>query len=80
MLSRILAVILFVSVTWSPAAAEVTRIEVQSRADLVAGKAFGTVGPYEKLTGKIYFEVDPPWRRTESSPTSTRLRETRAGA
>jgi len=59
MLSRILAVILFVSVTWSPAAAEVTRIEVQSRADLVAGKAFGTVGPYEKLTGKIYFEVDP---------------------
>ena len=59
MLSRILAVILFVSITWSPAAAEVTRIEVLSRADLVGGKAFGTVGPYEKLTGKIYFEVDP---------------------
>ena len=59
MLSRILAVILFVSVTWSPAAAEVTRIEVQSRADLVGGKAFGTAGPYEKLIGKIYFEVDP---------------------
>ena len=45
MLSRILAAILFVSVTWLPAAAEVVRIEVQSRADLVAGKPFGAAGP-----------------------------------
>ena len=59
MLSRILAAILLVSVTWSPAAAEVVRIEVQSRADLVGGKPFGAAGPYEKLAGKIYFEVDP---------------------
>jgi hypothetical protein len=59
MLSRILAAILLISVTWSPAAAEVTRIEVQSRADLVGGRAFGTAGPYEKLTGKIFFEIDP---------------------
>ena len=51
MLSRILAAILFVSVTSSPAAAEVVRIEVQSRADLIGGKPFGTAGPYEKLIG-----------------------------
>jgi Alpha/beta hydrolase domain len=59
MLPRILAAMLFVWVTWSPAAAEVVRIEVRSRADLAGGKAFGATGPYEKLAGRIYFEVDP---------------------
>ncbi len=59
MLLRFLAASLFVSVTWSPALAEVVRIEVRSRADLAGGKPFGGVGPYEKLSGRIYFEVDP---------------------
>jgi hypothetical protein len=35
------------------------RIEVKSRADVLAGKAFGTSGPYEKMAGTIYFAVDP---------------------
>jgi len=35
-----------------PCGAEVVRIEVTSRGDLLSGK-------YEKLTGKIYFAVDP---------------------
>ena len=43
----------------APAAAEVVRIEVQSRGDLAGGHTFGTVGSYEKLAGKIYFAVDP---------------------
>lgn len=59
MLSRFLAAILFVSLTWSPCAAEVARIEVRSRADVAGGKAFGASGPYEKIAGRIYFEVDP---------------------
>jgi hypothetical protein len=42
-----------------PCTAEVTRIEVKSRADLVPGKSFGSAGGYEKLAGKIYFAVDP---------------------
>jgi hypothetical protein len=42
-----------------PVAAEVVRVEVRSRADLLEGKPFGTSGPYEKLAGRIYFEVDP---------------------
>jgi hypothetical protein len=42
-----------------PAAAEVVRVEVQSRGDVAAGKAFGSVGPYERLTGKLFFAVDP---------------------
>ncbi|HET9467714.1 MAG TPA: hypothetical protein VFO48_04855, partial [Vicinamibacterales bacterium] len=59
MLKRCLAAILFVACTWSPAAAEVVRIEVRTRADVAGGKAFGATGPYEKLAGRIYFEVDP---------------------
>jgi len=43
----------------APAAAEVVRIDVTSRADIAAGQAFGTIGPYEKLSGTIFFAVDP---------------------
>lgn len=32
--------------------AEVTRIEVKSRADVLAGKPFGAAGAYEKLSGR----------------------------
>jgi hypothetical protein len=39
--------------------AEVTRVEISSRQDVLAGKSFGAVGPYEKLVGKVYFAVDP---------------------
>ena len=43
----------------TPVSAEVVRIDVTSRADLVGGQPFGAAGPYEKLTGRIYFAVDP---------------------
>ncbi|MGE0463408.1 MAG: hypothetical protein AB7Q16_18755, partial [Vicinamibacterales bacterium] len=51
----IAALLLFASPAW----AEVVRIDVKSRADVLAGKAFGATGPYEKLTGTIHFAVDP---------------------
>src|SRR5215470_1873149 len=41
------------------ARAEVTGIEIASRADVLAGKPFGDVGAYEKIIGKVYFAVDP---------------------
>ena len=53
----LLVVLTFVFVV--PCNAEVIRIEVKSRTDLLAGKSFGTAGAYEKLSGKIYFAVDP---------------------
>jgi hypothetical protein len=56
--SRILAAILLLFGV-PPAAAEVARIDVQSRTDLASGKPFGAAGPYEKLIGRMYFEVDP---------------------
>ena len=43
----------------APVRAEVVRIEVQSRADVLAGRSFGSAGPYEKLSGTMYFAVDP---------------------
>jgi hypothetical protein len=39
--------------------AEVLRVEVESQQDVLGGKPFGTAGSYEKLTGKIYFALDP---------------------
>src|SRR5258706_466805 len=42
-----------------PVRAEVVRVEVTSRVDVLAGKSFGSAGAYEKVLGKIYFAVDP---------------------
>jgi hypothetical protein len=53
-----LLIVLFLLVA-APVRAEIVRIEVKSRADVVAGKAFGAAGPYEKLSGTIHFAVDP---------------------
>ena len=41
------------------ARAEVTRVEIQSRSDVLVGRPFGAAGSYEKLLGKIHFSVDP---------------------
>lgn len=42
-----------------PLHAELTRVEIASRADVLNGKAFGDVGPYEKIQGRAHFAVDP---------------------
>ncbi|HKW56221.1 MAG TPA: alpha/beta hydrolase domain-containing protein [Candidatus Acidoferrum sp.] len=39
--------------------ARVTRVEILSRSDVQDGKPFGLAGPYEKITGRVYFAVDP---------------------
>ena len=41
------------------ASARVVRVEVDRRVDILDGKPFGTAGPYEKITGKVFFAVDP---------------------
>jgi hypothetical protein len=56
---KLSAVALVVGLAAMPASAEVVRIDVTSRADLVGGQPFGAAGPYEKLSGKIFFAVDP---------------------
>ena len=56
MILRTLVVALLVA---APVSAEVVRIEVKSRTPVLAGQAFGTTGPYERLVGTIYFAIDP---------------------
>ena len=43
----------------SLAFAEVSKVTVASRVTVAGGQAFGTTGPYEKLTGSIEFALDP---------------------
>ena len=47
--------LLLASTAW----AEVVRIEVDSRVELADGAAWGLAGSYERITGTIYFAVDP---------------------
>jgi hypothetical protein len=37
----------------------VTRVEIESRGPLAAGRSFGASGPYEYLTGVLHFASDP---------------------
>jgi hypothetical protein len=53
--SLIAALLLFATPAW----ADVVRIEVKSRADVLAGQGFGSAGPYEKLVGTLHFAIDP---------------------
>ncbi len=41
------------------ARAELVRVDVTRRADVLGGRAFGRAGAYEKLTGTAHFAVDP---------------------
>ena len=42
-----------------PASAAVRRLTVESRGDVLGGRAFGTAGAYEKLSGVVEFALDP---------------------
>ena len=39
--------------------AEVTRIQIISQGPFAGGKPFGTVGPYVRVAGRFYGELDP---------------------
>ena len=53
-----LLAVLGVLLTAAPGFAELTRVEIATRADVLNGKSFGNVGPYEKLWGTAHFAVD----------------------
>ena len=46
--------------------AEVVRIEISSRTDVLGGKPFGAAGAYEKIVGKVFFSVDPAHPRNKA--------------
>jgi hypothetical protein len=49
--------ILFLLASVSRLNAKVVRVEIASRSDVLSGKAFGDAGPYERITGRVYFSL-----------------------
>jgi hypothetical protein len=45
--------------------AELVRVDVKSRVDVLSGKAFGAAGPYEKIWGTAHFAIDPAHPRNQ---------------
>lgn len=41
----------------SSLSARVSRVEIFSRKDVLGGKPFGAAGPYERVTGRVYFSI-----------------------
>src|ERR1700754_2451391 len=56
---RVFSAALLLILGWvsAPVQARVTRIEVESRTDVLHGKSFGDAGAYERLSGQIYYSV-----------------------
>lgn len=64
--ASVLAVLGFLSVLVPASSrAELVRVEIASRVDVLNGKTFGDVGPYEKIWGKAYFAIDPAHPRNQ---------------
>ena len=57
--SAALPITLLLGVLAPVARAEVERIEITSRSTLAGGQAFGDVGAYEKIRGRLFYAVDP---------------------
>lgn len=69
MAKRLHSFLILAAVTLNPTltAARVARIVVDRRETILNGRTFGTVGPYEKIVGKISFSFDP------TNPKNTRI-------
>ncbi|MFT6617152.1 MAG: hypothetical protein ACJASX_000032, partial [Limisphaerales bacterium] len=39
--------------------AELTRFEITTRDSFAGGKSFGKAGPYERIVGRVHYELDP---------------------
>ncbi|MGE0359504.1 MAG: alpha/beta hydrolase domain-containing protein [Vicinamibacterales bacterium] len=57
--------IVVVLVAPAMARAELVRVDIRSRTDVLGGQAFGAVGPYEKIWGTAHFALDPAHPRNQ---------------
>ncbi|MEO8259149.1 MAG: alpha/beta hydrolase domain-containing protein [Acidobacteriota bacterium] len=57
--NRLIAAVAVLILAPALAGAEVARVEVTSRRDVVGGRAFGPAGSYELVAGRVHFVVDP---------------------
>ena len=56
---RIIAVTIVFGLLSSSLSAEVERFEITAREPFASGKSFGEVGAYERIVGRVYYELDP---------------------
>src|SRR5580700_10364651 len=56
-IGRLLGLLLTLVWVGAPLEARVTRVEIESRTDVLNGKSFGEAGAYERLAGQIFFSV-----------------------
>ena len=59
MIKALAAALVALAVASTAAEAGVTRLRIERREAVLAGKPFGAAGPYEKLIGKVEFALDP---------------------
>ena len=59
MTRAVLQILIMVFISAPTIIGEVVRLEIESRVDLARGKSFGSTGPYEKISGTVYFAIDP---------------------
>ena len=55
----VLVAMLMLAAVSSAAEAHVVRLRIERREVILAGRAFGAAGPYEKIVGKVDFGLDP---------------------
>jgi hypothetical protein len=58
-IARVLSIVAVAALAATTAGAELVRIDITRRADVLGGRPFGDAGPYESLTGTAHFAVDP---------------------
>lgn len=58
--------ILLLTAVSSAAYGRVTRFEIVTREPFADGQAFGDVGAYERIVGKVHFAIDPKLRQNEA--------------
>lgn len=61
-MNRLLQFFTVTLVSWllaAPLCAELTRFEITAREPFADGHKFGTVGEYERIKGRVYYELDP---------------------
>ena len=58
-MKKLVLTILFLSTSSSTSFAKVVRFDIEERTDVLDGRAFGLAGGYEKISGRVYFAVDP---------------------
>ena len=77
---RIITGLIAIACLWPAASpAEIIRFDILAREPAFAGRDFGNVGPYERITARATFALEPrrrPQRRHHRSRTARRATPT----